>query len=55
MKKYIKPNTEINEIELQTMIATSPGLSKETTNPEEIESKYNDITLTSPTLWDEEE
>ena len=54
MKKYIKPNTEINEIELQTMIATSPGLSKETTNPEEIEAKDNTLPTTT-SLWDEEE
>lgn len=55
MKRYIKPNTEMHEIELQSMIADSPGLSKEETSAEGLESKYNNITPSSPSLWDEEE
>jgi hypothetical protein len=56
MKRYNKPNTEIYNVELQNMIADSPGLTKtDPINPNLIESKSNDITPSSPNLWDDEE
>lgn len=55
MKTYNKPQTEIHEIELQSMIADSPGLTKEETPAEGIESKYNNILPSANSLWDSDE
>ena len=57
MKRYIKPNTEMHQIELQQMIAATgegPKLyTTEINNNEDVLGK--DGTTSSTSLWDEEE
>lgn len=55
MKKYIKPNTEMHNIELTQMIADSPVTYEEQGGTQL--SRENDMTneITSNSLWDEEE
>ncbi len=57
MKRYIKPNTEMHAIELQSMIANTT-LNVDTTqkvdNVLDIEAKNNTLPTTN-SLWDEEE
>ncbi len=56
MKNYIKPNTELHKVELQQMIAgtTTPGVDPNgSTTPGESDAKG--ISLSSNSLWDEEE
>ena len=54
MKTYIKPNTNIHNIEVVVMQATSPGFQKGTVNSNEIEAKDNTLPTTN-SIWDEEE
>ena len=54
MKKYIKPNTDIHNIEVVVMQATSPGFQSGTVNSNEIESKENTLPTTN-SIWEEEE
>ena len=57
MKRYIKPNTEMHAIELQSMIANTT-LNVYTTQTvesvSEIEAKDNTLPTTN-SVWDEEE
>ena len=58
MKRYIKPNTEIHAIELQSMIANTTLQNRGATSDKiddiiKIDSKENEISSTS--VWDEEE
>jgi len=58
MKRYIKPNTEMHAIELQSMIANTTLQNRGATSDKiddiiKIDSKENEISSTS--LWDEEE
>ena len=55
MKTYIKPNTELHEVKIQQMIAaTTPGVDPSgSTTPDESDAKG--ISLSSNSLWDEEE
>jgi hypothetical protein len=57
MKTYIKPNTEMHAIELQSMIANTT-LNVDTTQKvisvSEIEAKDNTLPTTN-SVWDEEE
>lgn len=56
MKTYSKPNTEIYNVELQNMIADSPGptiKTEEITSNNDVLGKETEISSTS--LWDEEE
>ena len=57
MKRYIKPNTEMHAIELQSMIANTTlnvDTTQKVTSVLEIEAKDNTLP-TTPSLWDEEE
>lgn len=55
MKNYIKPNTELHKVELQQMIAaTTPGVDPSgSTTPDESDAKG--ISLSSTSVWGEEE
>ena len=57
MKTYIKPNTEMHSVELQSMIANTT-LNVDTTQKvesvSEIEAKDNTLPTTN-SVWDEEE
>ena len=57
MKRYIKPNTEMHAIELQSMIANTT-LNVNTTlkveSVSDIEAKDNTLPTTN-SVWDEEE
>ena len=58
MKRYIKPNTEMHAIELQSMIANTTLQNRGATSDKigdiiKIDSKENEISSTS--VWDEEE
>ena len=58
MKRYIKPNTEIHAIELQSMIANTTLQNRGATSDKiddiiKIDSKETEISSTS--VWDEEE
>ena len=54
MKKYIKPNTDIHQIELALMNPNSIPTSTESFgNEDEVGAKENSLGSTS--LWDEEE
>ncbi len=59
MKTYIKPNTEQHEIELQQMIANTIvetlNTSGEGVGDEDIEDLGKSSTMTTLSLWDEEE
>ena len=55
MKTYIKPNTEMHSIELTQMIAESPQQQLKTGTATEWGAKENETTISSPSLWDEEE
>lgn len=54
MKRYIKPGIAVTEIELEAMIAASPGKTLDNTNiiknPTDFESKKHNNGMTS--LWD---
>ena len=57
MKRYIKPNTEMYAIELQSMIANTTlnvDTTQKVTSVSEIEAKDNTLP-TNNSLWDEEE
>ena len=60
MKTYIKPNTEIHSVELQSMIAnTTVTLNKSVSINNDTE-KWTDLgkeseTISSTSVWDEEE
>ena len=57
MKKYIKPNTEMHAIELQSMIANTTlnvDTTQKVTSVLEIEAKDNTLPTTN-SIWDEEE
>lgn len=54
MKRYIKPNTEIHEIEMAQMIALSMNKSSEPKDYSESLSKKFEVTIESPDLWDTE-
>ena len=58
MKRYIKPNTEMHAIELQSMIANTTLQNRGATSDKiddiiKIDSKENEISSTS--VWGEEE
>ncbi len=62
MKRYIKPNTEMNAVELQDMIAGTVNWENENTGTATVNEgtgngtilgKENEIS--TPSLWDEEE
>ena len=58
MKRYIKPNTEMHAIELQSMIANTTLQNRGATSDKigdiiKIDSKETEISSNS--LWDEEE
>ena len=60
MKTYIKPNTEMHSVELQSMIAnTTVTLNKSVSINNDTE-KWTDLgkeseTISSTSVWDEEE
>ena len=60
MKRYIKPNTEMHSVELQSMIAnTTVTLNKSVSITNDTE-KWTDLgkeseTISSTSVWDEEE
>ena len=61
MKRYIKPNTEMHVVELQSMIAGS-GDTETVTNRGDLGSSTSDFTfggketeISSNSVWDEEE
>ena len=57
MKRYIKPNTEMHAIELQSMIANTTlnvDTTQKVTSVLEIEAKDNTLPTTN-SVWDEEE
>lgn len=61
MKTYIKPNTEMHSVELQSMIAATtngPAVnndpSQKVSSTEDILGKESEI-ISSTSLWDEEE
>ena len=57
MKRYIKPNTEMHAIELQSMIANTTlnvDTTQKITSVSEIEAKDNTLP-TNNSVWDEEE
>ena len=57
MKKYIKPNTEMHSIELQSLIAatTTPGGGGVNSAPRGKDFEIENDTPSSPNLWGEEE
>ena len=58
MKRYIKPNTEMHSVELQSMIAATTlqykGSLGDNTGGFTFGGKETE-TISSPSLWDEEE
>ncbi len=56
MKTYIKPNTEIHSIEIESIMQTGSPTNHEEIGGDQL-SKDVDISNTpsSPNLWDEEE
>lgn len=56
MKTYIKPNTEIHSIEIESIMQTGSPTNHEEIGGDQL-SKDVDISNTpsSPSLWDEEE
>ncbi|MBQ8701871.1 MAG: hypothetical protein IJ549_03820 [Prevotella sp.] len=54
---YIKPNTEVQQIELVQMIAQSPGFEGGNVDPGNIESKHGDYLdmRTGSNLWGDSE
>ena len=62
MKKYIKPNTELHSVELQSMIANTIQVQMINDPSKVIEQGHTGWTdlgkeseISSPSLWDEEE
>ena len=58
MKRYIKPNTELHKVEMQSMIAATTLQLSGTTATKGGSGDYDDAKQTdisSPSLWDEEE
>ncbi len=58
MKRYIKPNTELHKVEMQSMIAATTLQLFGTSATQNASGDYNDAkqsTISSPSLWDEEE
>ena len=61
MKRYIKPNTEMHSVELQSMIAATAQVSLHTTETiTNTTTGWQDLgketeTISSPSLWGEEE
>ena len=55
MKKYIKPNTELHNIELQSMIAGTAQQEKVIKSGSATEWGAKENEITSPSLWEEEE
>ena len=63
MKRYIKPNTEMHSVELQSMIANTiqVTLNKSVSINNDTDTEiWTDLgkeseTISSPSLWDEEE
>ena len=55
MKKYINPNTEVHEIELQQMIAESLGKGVGTKNASVADANEGEMIETSGSVWGEEE
>ena len=58
MKRYIKPNTEMHNVEMQSMIAATTLQLFGTTASKDGSGDYEDAKQTdisSPSVWDEEE
>ena len=58
MKRYIKPNTELHKVEMQSMIAATTPQITGTQAVKNASGDYDDAkqsTFSSTSLWDEEE
>ena len=60
MKRYIKPNTEMHSVELQSMIANTTVTLNKSVSIDNNTEKWQDLgkeseTISSNSLWDEEE
>ena len=60
MKRYIKPNTEMHSVELQSMIANTTVTLNKSVSIDNNTEKWTDLgkeseTISSTSVWDEEE
>ena len=58
MKRYIKPNTELHKVEMQSMIAATTLQLFGTNATQNASGDYDDAkqsTISSTSVWDEEE
>ena len=60
MKTYIKPNTEMHSVELQSMIANTTVTLNKSVSIDNDTEKWTDLgkeseTISSNSVWDEEE